>query len=96
MTCVQIQFAIDDAGRADAIVESLLARHLVACGQRSGPMISRYWWRGSIEQSEEWLVVLKTRSELAARVIDAVVDDHPYDTPEVVAWPILEGLPPAE
>ena len=59
---VQIQFAIDDPERADAIVESLLARHLVACGQRIGPVTSRYWWNGSLEQSEEWLVLLKTRT----------------------------------
>jgi periplasmic divalent cation tolerance protein len=91
MAYVQIQFAIDDVQTADAIVESLLAGHLVACGQRLGPMVSRYWWQGSIEQAEEWLVVLKTRSELASRVIDAIVDRHPYETPEVVALPIVQG-----
>ena len=49
--------------RADAIVGSLLARHLVACGQRTGPVTSRYWWNGSLEQAEEWLVLLKTRRD---------------------------------
>ncbi|HEV3131977.1 MAG TPA: divalent-cation tolerance protein CutA [Acidimicrobiales bacterium] len=88
---MQIQFAIDDAARGDSIVESLLAAHLIACGQRTGPMTSRYWWGGSVEQAEEWLVILKTRSELASRVIDAVVSKHPYEVPEVVAVPILDG-----
>jgi|HubBroStandDraft_6_1064221.scaffolds.fasta_scaffold05754_8 periplasmic divalent cation tolerance protein len=91
MNHVQIQFAIDDAARGDSIVESLLAAHLIACGQRTGPMTSRYWWGGSVEQAEEWLVILKTRSELASRVIDAVVSKHPYEVPEVVAVPILDG-----
>ena len=59
--CVQVQFAIDDAEKADEIVAFLLDRHLVACGQRIGPMVSRYWWEGSLEQAEEWLVLLKTR-----------------------------------
>ena len=93
MSHVQIQFAIDDADRADAIVGSLLAGHLVACGQRFGPAVSRYWWKGSIEQAEEWLVVLKTRSGLAPRVVEAVVAGHPYETPEVVVLPILMGSP---
>jgi periplasmic divalent cation tolerance protein len=93
MSHVQIHFAVDDADRADAIVGSLLIRHLVACGQRFSPAVSRYWWEGSVEQAEEWLVVLKTRSVLASRVIDAVVADHPYDTPEVVVLPILMGAP---
>ena len=87
---MQIQFAIDDPDRADAIIGSLLARHLVACGQRTGPVTSRYWWQGSLEQSEEWLVLLKTRSGLTSSVIDAVIADHPYDTPEVIALPVTE------
>ena len=90
---VQVQFAIDDPERADAIVESLLGRRLVACGQRLGPMRSRYWWAGSLEQADEWLVLLKTRSELVAEVIDTVVADHPYETPEVVAVAIDGGAP---
>ena len=89
--CVQIQFAIDDPAQADVIVESLLAQRLVACGQRTGPMVSRYRWKGSLERTEEWLVLLKTRAELAERVIEEIVRDHPYETPEVVTLAITQG-----
>ena len=90
---VQIQFAIDDAGAADAIVELLLAERLVACGQRTGPVVSQYWWKGSREHAEEWLVLLKTRSELAPQVVDAIRSRHPYDTPEVVVLELVGGAP---
>jgi periplasmic divalent cation tolerance protein len=90
---VQVQFAIDDPARADSIVESLLARRLVACGKRQGPVSSRYWWKGTIEAAEEWLVVLETRTELATEVIDAVVAEHPYEVPEVVATEMSHGAP---
>jgi len=93
LSYVQIQFAIDDPKRADEIVESLLIEQLVACGQRIGPMVSRYWWKGSLEQAEEWLVLLKTRSELTSRVTDAIVNCHPYETPEVITLAIVEGSP---
>ncbi len=92
MTFVQVQFALDDPTKADAIVESLLARRLVACGQRVGPVVSRYRWQGSVERAEEWLVLLKTRSELASRVVEVVVGAHPYETPEVVVLPIVQGF----
>jgi periplasmic divalent cation tolerance protein len=92
LTCVQVQFAVDDQTRADAIVESLLAGRLVACGQRMGPVVSRYRWKGSVERAEEWLVFLKTRSELASRVVEVIVGAHPYETPEVVVLPIVEGF----
>ena len=93
MSYVQVQFAIDDSSIADGIIESLLQDHLVACGQRTGQVISRYWWRDSLEQAEEWLVLLKTRDDLAPRVVDAVARQHPYETPEVIVLPIADGLP---
>jgi periplasmic divalent cation tolerance protein len=91
MTHVQIQFAIDDPQRADDIVEALLAARLVACGQRTGPVRSRYRWQGGLEGAEEWLVLLKTRADLSVRVIEEVVAAHPYDTPEVVATELVAG-----
>ena len=93
MSCVQIQFAIDDPAKADEIVASLLTERIVACGQRIGPMISRYWWKGSLEDAEEWLVLLKTSSELTSQVTDAIVKCHPYETPEVIALAIIDGSP---
>ncbi len=91
MTVVQVQFAIDDPDRADAIVRRLLDERLVACGQRLGPVVSNYRWRGTLAQADEWLVLLKTRADLAERVVDAVVDAHPYETPEVVTLDITGG-----
>jgi periplasmic divalent cation tolerance protein len=88
---VQVEFTIDDRAVGDAILDSLLADGMVACGQTVGPVVSRYWWDGSLEESEEWMVLLKTRTELSARVIDAIVAQHPYDTPEVVVLPIVDG-----
>ncbi len=91
MDHVQVEFTIDDRAVGEAILDSLLADGLVACGQTMGPVVSRYWWDGSLQESEEWMVFLKTRTELSARVIDAIVAQHPYDTPEVVVLPIVDG-----
>ena len=88
---VQIQFALDDPVRADAIVATLLSEQLVACGQRTSPVISHYRWKGGLEQAEEWLVLLKTRAELAEQVIDVIVRDHPYEIPEVIVLPVIQG-----
>ena len=93
MSHVQIQFTDDDPGRADAIIEQLLVERLAACGQRLGPVVSRYWWEGILERAEEWLVLVKTRGDLASAVTDAVVGAHPYDTPEVVVLNLAAGSP---
>lgn len=89
---VEIRFTVDDKARADQIVGELLSRRLVACGQLIGPMTSRYWWAGKLQRSEEWLVLLKTRSGLTERVSDVIVEHHPYEIPEIVAIPIVAGL----
>jgi periplasmic divalent cation tolerance protein len=91
-THVEIRFTVDDEARADEITGVLLAERLVACGQRIGPIRSRYWWSGTLERSDEWLVLLKTRSDLTDRVINRIVAQHPYETPEVVALPLVAGL----
>ena len=93
MAYVQVQFAIDDAGRADAIVEALLADHLIACGQRTGPIRSRYWWKGEREEADEWLVLMKTRADLAPTVVAEVTRLHPYETPEVITLDLVGGAP---
>ncbi len=91
MSHVQIQFTIDDPDRADGIVEQLLEDRLVACGQRLGPVVSRYWWEGALAGAEEWLVLVKTRGDLAATVTEAIMAAHPYDTPEVVVVGVAAG-----
>jgi periplasmic divalent cation tolerance protein len=35
--------------------------------------------------------VIKTRSALYSNVEDAIRKIHPYDTPEIIAIPIVEG-----
>jgi len=88
---VQVQFTIDDREAAGTIVNSLLADHLVACGQVGGPVSSVYRWRGGLEKATEWTVVLKTRAGLIDAVVERVEELHPYETPEVLAVPVLGG-----
>jgi periplasmic divalent cation tolerance protein len=89
---VQVQFTIDDAAARDAIVGELLRRRLVACAQTVGPVASRYWWNGEINESNEWLVVCKTVPRRVDEVIEAVRSRHPYEVPEIVTGEITGGL----
>jgi periplasmic divalent cation tolerance protein len=89
---VQVQFAIDDAERALAIVDELLGARLISCGQRLGPVTSRYRWQGRIEEAEEWLVLGKTTDDQIDAVVAAIAAAHPYETPEVIVTPIVGGL----
>lgn len=56
-----------------------------------GPVRSTYRWKGNIETAEEWLCLIKTRSDRYQEVEKAIKEIHPYETPEIVATPIVAG-----
>lgn len=74
---------------ARAIVESRLA----ACVNIVTGLTSIYWWKGSIEEDEEELLILKTRTDIVKKLIDEVKKIHPYTVPEIIALPIVDGNP---
>lgn len=88
---VQILVTIDTKEHAEYMAELLVKKRLSACVQILGPIVSTYWWEGEVEKSEEWLIFIKTRGELYDKVEKMVRDNHPYEVPEIVAIPIVEG-----
>jgi periplasmic divalent cation tolerance protein len=78
---------------AGALADALLQLRYVACVQIEGPLTSRYWWQGAREESVEWRCVMKTRVDLYEEVERIIVELHEYETPEIVAMPIIAGSP---
>lgn len=90
---IQVLTTIDSQAQATAIAQTLLEKRLAACVQILGPIQSHYWWQGQQEQSQEWLCLAKTRQEFYRAVESAIREVHSYQTPEILAVPILAGLP---
>ena len=90
---LQVLTTIDTPEQAAAIAKTLLEKRLAACVQILGPIQSHYWWQERQEQSQEWLCLAKTRQELYPDVESAIRQVHSYQTPEILAVPILAGLP---
>ncbi len=85
---VQLQTTIDSRAKAIELVRSAVDARLAACGQVLGPVGSIYWWKGRVEETEEWLCLLKTRAALAERLEQFLLARHPYDVPEIVSLTI--------
>lgn len=90
---VQVTTTVPDEATANAIASALLDDRLAACVQVDGPIRSRYWWDGELEDASEWRCVAKTTAAAAERVVAAVVAVHPYDVPEVLVTPVLGAHP---
>ena len=80
----------DDAAR---LGRSAVEARLAACAQVVGPNGSTYWWNGTVEDAEEWLVLLKTTADHADALRDHIRERHSYETPEIVTLPIVSGNP---
>ncbi len=76
---------------AEKIVQHLLNERLIACANVIGPVTSFFHWSGKDERAEEYLALMKTRSDLFDRLTAAVKELHSYKVPEILALPIVAG-----
>ena len=84
---------LPDRDAALVLARALVERRLAACVNVLGACTSVYRWQGDMEESAEVPVLLKTRATRYAEVEAAIRELHPYELPEIVAVPIVRGLP---
>ena len=88
---VQVSTAVDNTERANKIARRLLDERVASCVQVLGPINSTYWWRGRIERAREWICFIKARADDYWRIEASIKKVHPYDVPEILAFPVLRG-----
>ena len=91
---VQVQTTVENAQQGQRIAQTLVQRHLAACVQVLGPIESHYQWEGRQEQTQEWLLLIKTTAERLPGLREELLRLHPYQVPEVIALPVLDAHPP--
>ena len=88
---IQVFTTTEKKEDAEKIAKTLVEKRLAGCVQIVGPIESTYWWKGNVETAEEWLLFIKTRKNLYEELEKAVKEIHPYETPEIIAMPIVTG-----
>lgn len=82
-----------DVNIARLVAERLVTTRLAACANILSPCRSIYAWRGKIEDTEEYPVLIKTTPACYAAVEALIKEMHPYELPEIIALPVERGLP---
>ncbi|MEM8533870.1 MAG: divalent-cation tolerance protein CutA [Chloroflexota bacterium] len=82
----------DSQDEADRLAEGLVEQKLAACVQILN-ITSYYAWEGKIENSPEYLMLIKTNEGCYDDVEQFLTQHHSYDVPEIVQAPIQRGLP---
>ncbi len=75
------------AAEAETAGRAMVEAKLCACANILPGMISIYAWEGEVERGEEAVMILKTRRDLSASLMEAVRAAHPYDTPAIIELP---------
>ncbi len=74
------------------IARRVVGKGLAACVNIIlSPAESFYTWKGKLEKTREFLLVIKTTAKRLAELENEVKRLHSYDVPEFVALPIAEG-----
>ena len=76
------------------LADMLIGAHLAACVQILPEMESVYRWQGKIERQPEVLLLAKTMRSKFEELEKQVRALHSYETPEIIAIPIVAGSTP--
>jgi periplasmic divalent cation tolerance protein len=77
---------------ADSIAGELVSRRLAACVNIVGPISSVYRWKGAVERSQEFLLLIKSTEAQREAVQQALRELHSYELPELISFCVEGGL----
>ncbi len=84
---------LPDRASAEALAGRLVEQRVAACVNILAPCRSVYRWEGKAETAEEVPLLIKTTAARYAAAEAAIRAAHPYELPEIIAVPVVQGLP---
>jgi periplasmic divalent cation tolerance protein len=76
---------------AERIARALVDLRLAACVNVVPGVRSFYHWKGETENSQEFLLIVKTSRDLFGALRAEMEKLHPYELPELLALPVVAG-----
>lgn len=86
-----IYVTVTDKSEAMNIGKILVEEKLAACVNVFSPMTSLYEWEGQIQESNEAVLIVKTKKDLVQDVIQKIKSLHSYECPCIVELSIERG-----
>lgn len=79
---------------ADQLAARIVHAELAACVSVIPGLRSYYRWQGKVENSDEYLLLIKSCTEVFDALQSLITSQHPYELPEIIAVPITTGSAP--
>lgn len=88
--CV-VMTTVANKEQAEKVARTVLEARLAACVQVQD-VTSYYWWDDKINRDGEQLLYLKTTPDKYEALEALLIENHSYDTPEILQLPVERGL----
>jgi periplasmic divalent cation tolerance protein len=79
------------SGEARKLAQALVEKQLAACVNIVPQIESVYYWKGKVETSTEYLLLIKTTAGAFDELRDVLTELHSYDVPECIEIAIEDG-----
>lgn len=91
---VLVMTNLPDAQLARQVALTLVELGVAACVNVGAPVSAVYRWQGVIEHAEEIPLLIKTTASRKAQLLEHLLSLHPYEVPEVIVLPVIDGHAP--
>ncbi|BET27301.1 periplasmic divalent cation tolerance protein [Limnobacter thiooxidans] len=89
--CFVAYTTVDSKTKATNLARQLVESGGIACASIVGPIESVYFWQGQLEQTPEWMLMMKCSEKQVEKLKAVIVELHEYDLPELIVLPIVDG-----
>lgn len=89
--CVLVLVTIPADADTETFARGLIDSGVAACVNVLAPMQSVYRWDGEVHLEQECQTLIKTTSAAVPALWQRVRDLHPYDVPEFLVVPVIDG-----
>ncbi len=93
MGTILVISTLPDREHAEKLARVLIDQKLAACVNILPAATSVYRWQGKVETASETIVLIKTTMARYPALESAIKTQHPYELPEIIAVPLVAGLP---
>ena len=81
---VVVTTTFPDRDAAWSVVRPLVEERWAACVHVTTEVRSAYHWEGRLEEADEVVATCTTAESSVAAMVERLVDEHPYDLPQVL------------
>ena len=76
---------------ADRLARHLVEQRLAACVNIIPGARSIYHWKGKVEDTAEFVLIIKSRRDRFVALRAELQKIHSYEVPEIIALPVVDG-----